>query len=223
MLNNSTDCFIMTIQTVFLCCALGGYVLGSIPFGLVLTRMAGYGDIRKIGSGNIGATNVLRTGNKTLALLTVLCDAFKAGFAAWLAFHLVPADDYVFFGFYTRLNVVASLIAGTLGILGHNFPVWLKFKGGKGVASAFGFILVTNWQIALLAFGIWLIMAFAFRYSSLAALTAAASVPVISFFMAEPVYALFYSFIAVLVIVRHHANISRLLKRQESKITFKKK
>lgn len=87
----------MTIHTVLFLCALGGYLLGSVPFGLVLTRMAGYGDIRKIGSGNIGATNVLRTGNKTLALLTVILDAFKAGFAAWLAYRFVPAADYVFF------------------------------------------------------------------------------------------------------------------------------
>ena len=103
----------MTIHTVLFLCALGGYLLGSVPFGLVLTRMAGYGDIRKIGSGNIGATNVLRTGNKTLALLTVILDAFKAGFAAWLAYRFVPAADYVFFGLFTKLNVVASLLAGT--------------------------------------------------------------------------------------------------------------
>lgn len=213
----------MTIHTVLLLCALGGYLLGSIPFGLVLTRMAGYGDIRKIGSGNIGATNVLRTGNKTLALLTLILDAFKAGFAAWLAYKCVPATDYVFFGLFTQLNVVASLIAGSLGVLGHNFPVWLKFKGGKGVASAFGFILVTNWQLALLAFGVWLIMAFLFHYSSLAALTAAVSVPIFSFFLVEPVYAIFYSLIAALVIIRHHTNIRRLIKGEESKITFKKK
>lgn len=143
----------MTIHTVLFLCALGGYLLGSVPFGLVLTRMAGYGDIRKIGSGNIGATNVLRTGNKTLALLTVILDAFKAGFAAWLAYRFVPAADYVFFGLFTKLNVVASLLAGTVGVLGHNFPVWLGFKGGKGVASAFGFIVVTNCTSACLHWG----------------------------------------------------------------------
>lgn len=213
----------MSIYTIFALCAAGGYLLGSIPFGLVLTRLAGYGDIRKIGSGNIGATNVLRTGNKTLALLTVLLDAFKAGFAAYLAYKIVPSADFVFCGFYTKLNIVAELVAGTAGILGHNFPVWLKFKGGKGVASAFGFILVTNWQIALIALGIWLVMAFLFRYSSLSALTAAASVPFITFFMAEPIYTIFYTAIVILLIARHHANISRLIKGQESKISFKKK
>ena len=213
----------MNIDIIFLLSALGGYLLGSIPFGLVLTRLAGLGDIRKIGSHNIGATNVLRTGRKDLALLTVILDASKAGIAAVLALKLITPEPYIFLGYVTSTNIIAGLIAGSCGVLGHNFPVWLKFKGGKGVASAFGFILVTNWHLGLLAFGVWLIMAFLFRYSSLAALTAAVSVPVFSFFLVEPVYAIFYSFIAVLVIIRHHANIRRLLKGEESKITFKKK
>lgn len=206
-------------------CALGGYLAGSIPFGLVLCYLAGYGDIRKIGSGNIGATNVLRTGNKWLALLTVLLDAFKAGIVAYIAYKVVPAFpiNEGNTNFPLMSNDLASLIAGTCGILGHNFPIWLKFKGGKGVASSFGFILMTQPLVALAAFGIWLVMAFAFRYSSLAALTAAAAVPVIAFFMCPPVYAVFYTAIAVLVIVRHHANIKRLLKGEESKISFKKK
>ena len=193
--------------------AVFGYIVGSIPFGLVLTKMAGYGDIRKIGSGNIGATNVLRTGNKTLALLTVLCDAFKAGVAAIIAGAVVGGE----------YGVTASLIAGACGVLGHNFPVWLKFKGGKGVASSFGFFLVTCWPVALVALLVWLAMAFAFRYSSLAAITAAVLVPVYAFFLAEPVYAIFYSALALLVLIRHHANIARLIKGEESKITFKKK
>ena len=123
----------MTITSIFALCALGGYLLGSIPFGLVLTRLAGLGDIRKIGSGNIGATNVLRTGRKDLALLTVLLDASKAGIAAFVAASLAPAADYVFLGNMTQVNVIAGLIAGSAGVVGHNFPVWLKFKGGKGV------------------------------------------------------------------------------------------
>ncbi|MBP5352994.1 MAG: glycerol-3-phosphate 1-O-acyltransferase PlsY [Alphaproteobacteria bacterium] len=203
-------------------CALGGYLIGSIPFGLVLCYMAGYGDIRKIGSGNIGATNVLRTGNKWLALLTVLLDALKAGLAAFAAYKLLPTVSLSGNG-GIPLNVWGSLIAGTAGILGHNFPIWLKFKGGKGVASSFGFILMTQWPVALVALGIWLTMAVIFRYSSLAALTAAASMPVVAFFMCPPIYAAFYSAIALLVIVRHHANIRRLLKGEESKISFKKK
>ena len=203
----------MSAETIYAISALFGYLIGSIPFGLILTRMAGYGDIRKIGSGNIGATNVLRTGNKTLALLTVLCDAFKAGIAAFVAGH-------VFEGSYS-LN--ASLIAGSFGVLGHNFPVWLKFKGGKGVASTFGFILMTCWPVALIALAIWLVMAFTFKYSSLSALVAAFCVPFVSYFLAPSIeYTYVYSAIVVLVIVRHHANIKRLLSGQESKIKLKK-
>lgn len=206
-------------------CALGGYLLGSIPFGLVLCYLAGYGDIRKIGSGNIGATNVLRTGNKWLALMTVLLDAFKAGIAAYIAYKVTPQTplDFAASTHSTTFNMLASLVAGTFGVLGHNFPVWLKFKGGKGVASAFGFILMTQWPLALIAFGVWLMMAFLFRYSSLAALTAAVSAPIFAYFLCPPVYAAFYTAIALLVIVRHHANIKRLIAGTESKITFKKK
>lgn len=203
----------MSTEWIYIVSALFGYLIGSIPFGLVLTRMAGYGDIRKIGSGNIGATNVLRTGNKTLALLTVFCDAFKAGIAALIAGKCAGATD----------AVTASLIAGSFGVIGHNFPVWLKFKGGKGVASAFGFILVTCYPVALCALAVWLIMAFTFKYSSLSALTAAVLVPLFSYFYAPiPEYTYFYTAIIVLVIVRHHANIKRLLKGEESKIKLKK-
>jgi glycerol-3-phosphate acyltransferase PlsY len=209
---------------MLLVCALCGYLSGSIPFGLVLCYIAGYGDIRKIGSGNIGATNVLRTGNKWLALLTVILDAFKAGLAAFIAYKLVPDLEIGTFGGQPlQLNVLASLIAGVFGVLGHNFPVWLKFKGGKGVSSAFGLILMTQWPVALVALGIWLTMAFTFRYSSLSALTAAAAMPIIAFFMCPPIYAAFYTGVALLVIIRHHANIARLLKGEESKISFKKK
>lgn len=204
-------------------CAAGGYLAGSIPFGLVLCYLAGYGDIRKIGSGNIGATNVLRTGNKTLALLTVLLDAFKAGLAAYAARLLLPEAPLSFAGIDTSLNIAGSLIAGSFGVIGHNFPVWLKFKGGKGVSSAFGFILMTQWPVALIALAVWLAMAFTFRYSSLSALTAAAAMPVVAFFMCPPIYAAFYTVIAILVIARHHANIARLLNGTESKISFKKK
>lgn len=213
----------MSNSLILFICAICGYLAGSIPFGLVLTRLAGYGDIRKIGSGNIGATNVLRTGNKTLALLTVLLDAFKAGIAAYIAYRVVPENEVVFCGFKTNMNILASLIAGTMGIIGHNFPVWLKFKGGKGVASTFGFLLITHWQLAVLLLCTWLVMAIVFKYSSLAALTAAAVVPFYSFFCLSPVYAIFYTAIAILVIVRHHGNIARLLKGEESKISFKKK
>ena len=167
----------------FIICIIGGYLLGSVPFGLVVTRLAGLGDIRKIGSGNIGATNVLRTGRKDLALLTVLLDASKAGFAAWLALRFVPAEDMFFAGIFTSTNLVAALYAGTAAIIGHNFPVWLKFKGGKGVASTFGFILVINPAIALMALATWLVFAFLFKYSSLAALAAAVLTPLYAYFL----------------------------------------
>lgn len=208
---------------IFFLSAIGGYFLGSIPFGLVLTRLAGLGDIRKIGSGNIGATNVLRTGRKDLALLTVILDASKAGIAAFLAYKLVAPQPYVFFDFYTKTNIMAELIAGTCGVLGHNFPVWLKFKGGKGVASTFGFLVATSWPVSLCALGVWLIMAFTFKYSSLSAITAAILTPVFAFFLTSPIYCIFYTAIALLVLVRHHANIRRLLKGEESKISLKKK
>lgn len=213
----------MTITSIFALCALDGYLLGSIPFGLVLTHLAGLGDIRKIGSGNIGATNVLRTGRKDLALLTVLLDASKAGIAAFVAASLAPAADYVFLGNMTQVNVIAGLIAGSAGVVGHNFPVWLKFKGGKGVASTFGFILATNPQIALLALATWLVCAVITRYSSLSAITAAIATPVYAFFLVEPTYTIFYTAIALLVLLRHRANIVRLAKGEESKISFKKK
>jgi len=203
----------MSTGLIYSLSALFGYLIGSIPFGLILTRLAGYGDIRKIGSGNIGATNVLRTGNKTLALLTVLCDASKAGIAAVIAGCCAGSDA----------SVMASLIAGSFGVLGHNFPVWLKFKGGKGVASAFGFILATCWPIAIIILVVWLVMAFTFKYSSLSALTAAVFVPISAYFLAPSAeYVWVYTAIAILVIARHHANIKRLLKGEESKIKLKK-
>lgn len=207
----------------FILWGIGGYLLGSIPFGLVLTYLCGYGDIRKIGSGNIGATNVLRTGRKDLALLTILLDASKAGIAAWLACKFTSAEPYVFLGLFTTTNIMASLIAGSMGVIGHNFPIWLKFKGGKGVASTFGFILFTNPCLAVLALLTWLVTAIISKYSSLSAILAAALTPIYAFFLVEPVYAIFYSAIAILVLIRHHANIWRLLNGTESKINLKKK
>ena len=202
---------------------LTGYLLGSIPFGLVLTKMFGYGDIRKIGSGNIGATNVLRTGSKSLALLTVILDASKAAFAAWIASCFTPDKLFQIGGISTSLDVFTTLFAGTCGILGHMFPCWLKFKGGKGVSSAFGLLLLTFWPVAAIAGLTWLLMAVIFRYSSLAALTAAVVVLIGSYFLTPTIYFCFYAFIVVMVIIKHKANIMRLLKGQESKISFSKK
>ena len=213
----------MSEATVFFLSGIGGYFLGSVPFGLFFCYLCGYGDIRKIGSGNIGATNVLRTGNKWLALLTVIFDAFKAGIAAWIAFHLTSSKEMYLCGMPTSFNIVAALVAGSLAVIGHNFPIWLKFRGGKGVASAFGFILIMTPKIALFALGIWLVTAFIFRYSSLAAITAATLVPLFTFFYEDPVYTLFYTPLVILILIRHHANFARLFKGEESKISFKKK
>lgn len=199
---------------IYLYACLLGYVLGSIPFGLVLTRLAGLGDIRKIGSGNIGATNVLRTGRKDLALLTLICDVGKAGFAALIA--------EVLFG------VNAGLVAGFFGVIGHNFPVWLKFKGGKGVASTLGMMLATYPLVGLAACVTWLLTALTFRYSSLSALVALAFSPLYAWGFGVlqgksfVPYVIVYGVLAVLSFIRHHANITRLLNGTETKIKLKR-
>jgi len=184
--------------------ALAGYLLGSIPFGLVLTRLAGLGDIRKIGSGNIGATNVLRTGNKVLAAATLLLDGGKGAIAVLVANHFFGPD--------------AAIMAGGGAFLGHLFPVWLKFRGGKGVATTLGILLAIAWPVGLIACAVWLLAALVFRYSSLAALIAVGAAPVTAWFVAGRQIAAFALFLAIVVWVRHHENIGRLLKGQESKI-----
>ena len=192
------------------------YLIGSFSSAVWIGRIFYHKDVRDYGSHNAGTTNTIRVLGLKPGIVVLALDTFKG----WLAVSL----DFLFLCPATEAYAVYFDVALALAVvLGHVFPLYTGFKGGKGVASAFGFILVTNWHLGLLAFGVWLIMAFLFRYSSLAALTAAVSVPVFSFFLVEPVYAIFYSFIAVLVIIRHHANIRRLLKGEESKITFKKK
>ncbi len=183
-----------------------GYLLGSIPFGLLITRAAGLGDVRKIGSGNIGATNVLRTGNKGLAAATLLLDALKSTAAALIAGHFAPE-----FG----------LLAGFAAFIGHLFPVWLGFKGGKGVATYLGVLIGLAWQGALIFAVVWLAMAFLFRFSSLAALTAAVVVPIALYFIATPQVAGLFALMSLIVIVKHRANISRLLAGTEGKIGAK--
>ena len=187
--------------------AVSGYLLGAVPFGLVLTRLAGMGDIRQIGSGNIGATNVLRTGNKPLALATLLLDSGK-GAAAALTF--------------AAFDPIAGLIAGGSAILGHNFPVWLKFKGGKGVATTLGVLLAVSWPTGIAACLTWLAIAVVFRYSSLAALVGLAAAPVYAWWLADLPTTVLAAALAVLGLVRHHENISRLLKGEETKIGKKK-
>jgi glycerol-3-phosphate acyltransferase PlsY len=183
---------------------LGGYLLGSIPFGLILTRLAGLGDIRKIGSGNIGATNVLRTGNKALAAATLILDGAKGAVAVLVAQRLYGPD--------------AATVAGAGAFLGHLFPVWLKFRGGKGVATTIGIFLAIAWPVGLIACAVWLLVALLFRYSSLAALIAVAAAPVAAWFLANHQTAGLALFLAVVVWQRHHENIGRLLKGEESRI-----
>lgn len=193
----------------FVLAATGGYLLGSVPFGLVLTRLAGLGDIRQIGSGNIGATNVLRTGHKGLALATLLLDSGKGAIASGLAWGLAGYD--------------AMLLAGFFAVLGHNFPVWLRFKGGKGVATTLGTLIATCWPVGLGACVTWAVMAAIFRISSLSALVALAVAPFLAWFLAGPATAAMAAGLAVVGFVRHSANIHRLLKGQEPRIGAKKK
>ncbi|MEX2296710.1 MAG: glycerol-3-phosphate 1-O-acyltransferase PlsY [Dongiaceae bacterium] len=198
-----------TSDWLYLLAALfGGYLLGSIPFGLILTRLAGFGDIRAIGSGNIGATNVLRTGNKRLAAATLLLDAGKGAAAVLIA--------YEFWG----MN--AALAAGLGAMLGHLFPVWLAFRGGKGVATSLGVLLGLDWRLGLMAIGCWLVVAAATRFSSLAALLAFAAAPVLAWFFVDRRLAALTLVLALLVGVSHRANIGRLLKGEEPRIGGKK-
>jgi glycerol-3-phosphate acyltransferase PlsY len=192
----------------FLAGAVLAYLLGSIPFGLVLTRLAGYGDIRQIGSGNIGATNVLRTGSRVLAALTLLLDAGKGAAAVLIARAFGPD--------------MAALAAGA-AFLGHVFPVWLGFKGGKGVATAGGILLAYAWPVGLATLGTWLLVAVLTRYSSLAALAAAVLAPLYAWLITRetrPTEVVL--FLAIVILLRHSANIRRLLKGEESKIRLSK-
>ncbi|MBD3679738.1 MAG: glycerol-3-phosphate 1-O-acyltransferase PlsY [Rhodobacteraceae bacterium] len=184
--------------------AVAAYLLGSVPFGLVMARLFGLGDLRKIGSGNIGATNVLRTGNKPAAALTLVLDAGKGGIAVLVARAMVGED--------------AAQLAGFAAFLGHLFPVYLGFRGGKGVATFLGTLLAVQFPLGLAACAIWLLTAFAFRFSSLAALVASATSPVIAAVTGNMQVVLLLILLALLVWIRHHANIRRLMVGDEPKI-----
>jgi glycerol-3-phosphate acyltransferase PlsY len=183
-----------------------GYLLGSIPFGLIFTRLAGTQDIRAIGSGSIGATNVLRTGNKTLAALTLVFDVLKGSAAV-----LVGA----------AWSEEAALAGGAAVIVGHLYPVWLGFRGGKGVATALGVLIVIAWPVALGAALIWLVTAVIFRYSSLAALVAAVASAALAGFVVDQPRAALIALIAILVVLRHRQNVQRLMAGTESRISFR--
>ena len=184
------------------------YLVGSIPFGLVLTRMAGLGDIRAIGSRNIGATNVLRTGRKGLAAATLLLDGGKGILAVAVGWQF--GTDF-------------ALLAAIGAVLGHCFPVWLKFKGGKGVATAIGVWLALVPNVGVIVCGLWLAIAFVFRYSSAAALVAMAVAPFLAWHLEGAEFGIAGGVIAAIIWLRHHQNIRRLIKGEESKISFGKK
>ena len=206
----------MTSAMLFTIAIVGGYLLGSIPFGVIATRLGGAGDLRSIGSGNIGATNVLRTGRRDLALITLLGDGGKGAVAvllAWLATRHGTVEQ----------QAVLTALAGGAAFLGHLFPVWLGFKGGKGVATFFGTLLAAAWPVGVLAGATWLIVAFLFRMSSLAALVAVALAPAITLLIGRPpAIALLALFMALLIYVRHTDNIRRILKGEEPRIGAKK-
>jgi glycerol-3-phosphate acyltransferase PlsY len=196
----------MSTQIALVAAAALGYLLGSVPFGLLLTRAAGLGDIRKVGSGNIGATNVLRTGRKGLAALTLLLDALKGSAAALIG---------------ARWGADMALAAGLGAFLGHLFPVWLGFKGGKGVATYVGVLAALAWQVALVFAAVWLAVAVLLRLSSLAALLATLAVPVVLYLYGQPVMALVFAAMSALVWLKHHQNIGRLMAGTESRIGSK--
>jgi len=189
--------------------AAGAFLLGSIPFGVIVTRLGGAGDVRRIGSGSIGATNVLRTGRRDLALITLVGDGGKGAAAVLIALWLTGSPT-------------AEAVAGGGAFLGHLFPPWLGFRGGKGVATFFGTMIAIAWLPGLLAGATWLLMALVFRYSSLASLTAAALAPAYVVLTRQPSPALWLAvFMAVLIFIRHHENIRRLVRRGEPRIGAK--
>ena len=194
----------MSDITLYLYALAGGYLLGSIPFGLLFTSLAGQGDIRKIGSGNIGATNVLRTGNRWAAAATLICDGGKGAVAVLLARH--------YFG------DMAALFAALGAFLGHIFPVWLKFKGGKGVATFLGVTLALYWPVGLMIAATWLVAALIGRISSLSALIAAALSSVYMVLFGLNDYAVLTTALTVLIFIMHRENIARLLKGDEPRI-----
>jgi len=187
----------------------GGYVCGSVPFGLLLIRLAGLGDIRQVGSGNIGATNVLRAGGKKLAVLTLLLDAAKGALPTILAYRWFGPD--------------IAIAAGFGAVLGHLFPVWLGFKGGKGGATGLGVLLGMDWRLGLIAAGAWLLVAATTRYSSLATLLACLATPVLAWFFVDRQLAEFALIVGALIWLRHAGNIGRLVRGTESRISFGKK
>ena len=195
---------LLTAPALLALTALAAYLLGAVPFGIVMARVFGLGDLRKIGSGNIGATNVLRTGNKLAAFLTLVLDAGKGAIAVLIA-RATLADD-------------AAQLAGLAAFLGHLFPVWLGFKGGKGVATFLGTLLALSFPVCLAACGLWLVTALVTRISSLSALVAAVLAPLAAWLLGETQIILLTLIFALVILERHKANIGRLLAGTEPRI-----
>ncbi len=193
------------MEPIYIYALIIGYLLGSIPFGLLIAKIGGQGDIRSIGSGNIGTTNVLRTGRKDLAALTLLFDGGKAAAAYFIVWFLGWGE-------------IPALMAAAAALIGHCFPIWLKFKGGKGVATFLGALLAAAWPIGLAACGIWLAVAFLFKMSSLAALWAAGLAPLVALYTGYNNVACMGVILAIIIYIRHKDNIKRIFRGEESKI-----
>ena len=209
-----TEYFILFL--IFIIC----YLIGSIPFGLILTKLFDNNDLRNIGSGNIGATNVLRTGNKTLALLTLILDLSKSFIPLFIFFKLYPHPIInEFFNLISVDKIFLILVFGYFFVLGHCFPIWLKFKGGKGIATSLGIILSIDFFIGLCILTIWILVFLIFKISSLSALISSTSFPILIFFKYEKVNLLYLSILlTIFVFFTHRENIIRLLKKEEKKI-----
>jgi len=197
-----------SISQTYVLTAIIAYLAGSIPFGLILVNITGAGNLREIGSGNIGATNVLRTGHKNIAIATLILDCGKGGVTVIVA---------------QSLGLDLAVIAGVCSVVGHIFPIWLKFRGGKGVATVLGVLLAIAWQVGLTAVATWLIIAAIFRYSSLAAILALTLSTVYAWYLPDTNVSIMTTLIAGLSILRHKENMWRLIKGKESKIKLGKK
>ena len=197
-----------SISQTYVLTAIIAYLAGSIPFGLILVNITGAGNLREIGSGNIGATNVLRTGHKNIAIATLILDCSKG----WVT--VIVAQSH---------GLDLAVISGVCSVVGHIFPIWLKFRGGKGVATVLGVLLAIAWQVGLTAAAIWLIIAAIFRYSSLAAILALTLSTVYAWYLPDTNVSIMTTLIAGLSILRHKENMWRLIKGKESKIKLGKK
>ena len=188
------------------------YLIGSVPFAFIITKLSGYGDIRNIGSGNVGSTNVLRTGNKFLAIIVLIFDILKG---------YIPSFFILNYLFNSNSNELIFYMLGSMAIIGHLFPFWLKFKGGKGIATYIGFIFAVNYILGVFFVFLWLFIAFLIKYSSMASVFSLFFIPFLMLFLSyNPSILLFFSLISIVLIIKHHANIKRLLNSTEQKIKF---